>query len=168
MTGGPRPSLARRLATAVAWRAFVSVAYTTGLTLLIPFVALRIVPEELGRVPVATSPVLLWLAAGLVGAALLVRLRATGSLGSSLGALGWHTFVPGLIGLLVALFGREPVLARLARVLPRFEEVRPAAEIYLDRVVPQVLYLTVGFFVAGLVLLVLGRWLTPRPPAGPS
>lgn len=166
VSGARRPGLARRLAAAVAWRVYVSVAYTTGLTLLIPFVALRIVPEELGRVPVGTSPVLLWLAAGLVGSALGVRVWATRALGGSLSALGWHTFLPGLVGLLAAGFGREALLARLARVVPRFEEVRPAAELYLDRVVPQVRYLTVGFFVAGVVLLALGRWLAARPPAG--
>jgi hypothetical protein len=147
---------------------FVSLAYTTGLTLLIPFVALRIAPAELGRVPVASSPVLFWLAVALVGAALVVRLWATRSLSGSLSALGWHTFVPGFVGLLVGLFGREPTLARLATVVPRFEEVRPAAELYLDRAVPQVLYLTVGFFVAGILLLLLGGRLAPRhPPPAP-
>ena len=52
--------------------------------------------------------------------------------------------------------------------MPRFEEVRPAIDLYLDRAVPQVLYLTVGFFVAGGLLLVLGSRLTPtEPAAGP-
>ena len=39
---------------------------------------------------------------------------------------------------------------------------------YLDRVVPQVVYLTVGFFVSGVLLLVLGSRLAPsRPSARP-
>ena len=51
--------------------------------------------------------------------------------------------------------------------MPRFQEVRPAIELYLDRAVPQVIYLTVGFFVAGALLLILGSRLAPtRSPAG--
>jgi hypothetical protein len=147
---------------------FVSTAYTTGLTLLIPFVALRIQPAELGLVPVGTSPVLLWLAIGLMTAALLVRLWVTRSLSGTLKALGLLTFLPGFIGILFTLFGREVLLARFAETVPRFQEVRPAVELYLDRVVPQVVYLTVGFFVAGVLLLLLGSRLAPRGPTGRS
>jgi hypothetical protein len=154
------------LAGAVAWRLFVSTAYTTGLTLLIPFVVVRLQPEELRLVPVGTSPVLLWLAIGLMTAALVVRLWMTGSLSDSLRALGLLTFLPGFIGILFAIFGREMLIARFAETVPRFTEVRPAIELYLDRVVPQVLYLTVGFFVAGVLLIFLGGKLTPREPSG--
>ena len=49
---GPAP-LVERVAGAIAWRLFVSAAYTTGLTLLIPFVALRLQPADLNLVPVA-------------------------------------------------------------------------------------------------------------------
>lgn len=153
------------VAGAVAWRLFVSTAYTTGLTLLIPFVALRIQPAELQLVPVGTSPVLLWIAIGLMTAALVVRLWVTRSLSGTLRALGWLTFLPGFIGILFAIFGREMLLTRFAETIPRFQEVRPAIELYLDRVVPQVLYLTVGFFVAGVLMLLLGSRLTPREPS---
>ncbi len=156
------------VAGAVAWRLFVSAAYTTGLTLLIPFIALRIQPAELQLVPVGTSPVLLWLAIGLMTAALIVRLWVTRSLGGTLRALGMLTFLPGFVGILFTLFGREVLLARFAETIPRFQDVRPAVELYLDRVVPQVLYLTVGFFVAGALLLFLGSRLTAREPAGRS
>jgi hypothetical protein len=147
------------LTGAVAWRLFVSTAYTTGLTLLIPFVALRLQPAELGLVPVGTSPVLLWIAIGLIAAALVVRLWVTRSLSGTLRALGLLTFLPGFLGILFALFGREVLLTRFAETIPRFQEARPAIELYLD--VPQVLYLTVGFFVAGVLLLVLGSRLAP-------
>jgi len=165
---GARPSLARRATGAVAWRVFVSLSYTAGLTLLIPFVALRILPADLGHVPVASSPTLLWVAIALIVIAFLVRLIATRSLSGTLSALGWHTFVPGFIGLLTGLLGRDAVLGQLEARIPRFEELRPAVEIYLDRAVPQVLYLTAGFFVAGVLLLVLGSRLAPRrrPGAG--
>lgn len=159
--------LVGRVAGAIAWRMFVSTAYTAGLTLLIPFVALRVQPAELQLVPVGTSPALLWIAIGLMTSALVVRLWATRSLGGSLRALGLLTFLPGFIGIFATLFGRETLLNRLAETLPRFQEARPAIELYLDRAVPQVLYLTVGFFVAGVLLLLLGSRLTPRrPPAG--
>ena len=159
--------LVERVAGAIAWRAFVSTAYTTGLTLLIPLVALRVQPAELKLVPVAMSPVLLWLAIGLMAAALIVRLWVTRSLSDSLKALGLLTFLPGFIGILASILGRDWLLNRFAGTVPRFQEVRPAVELYLDRAVPQVIYLTVGFFVAGVLLLVLGSRLTPqRPPAG--
>jgi hypothetical protein len=165
---GDAPPLVGRVAGAIAWRVFVSVAYTTGLTLLIPFVALRVQPAGLELVPVATSPVLLWVAVGLMAAALVVRLWVTRSVGGSLKALGSLTFLPGFVGILCALFGRELLLRRLAETIPRFEEVRPAVELYLDRTVPQVIYLTVGFFLAGAILLLLGSRLTPRQPPARS
>ena len=156
------------VAGAIAWRAFVSTAYTTGLTLLIPFVVLRVQPTELRLVPVGTSPALLWIAIGLMASALVVRLLVTHSLSGSLRALGFLTFLPGLIGILCTLYGREVLLTRFAQTIPRFQEARPAIELYLDRAVPQVLYLTVGFFVAGVLLLLLGSRLASRqPPAGP-
>jgi hypothetical protein len=149
------------LAGSIGWRLFVSAAYTTGLTLLIPYIVLRIQPEELRLVPVGLSPVLLWVALGLMAAALAVRLRATHSLSGSLRALGFLTFVPGFLGILFTLFGRETLLSRFAETVPRFQDVRPAIELYLDRAVPQVLYLTVGFFVAGIMLILLGGRLAP-------
>ena len=155
--------LVERVAGAIAWRVFVSTAYTTGLTLLIPFVALRVQPAELDLVPAAMSPVLLWVAIGLMVAALIVRLWATRSLSGSLRALGMLTFLPGFVGILASIFGREWLLNRFADTVPRFQEVRPAIELYFDRAVPQVVYLTVGFFVAGVLLLVLGQ--PARPDA---
>ena len=152
------------VAGAISWRAFVSAAYTTGLTLLIPFVVLRVQPTELRLVPVGTSPALLWISIGLMASALVVRLCVTRSLSGSLRALGLLTFLPGFIGILCTLYGREVLLTRFAATIPRFQEVRPAIELYLDRAVPQVLYLTVGFFVAGVLLLLLGSWLAPRRP----
>ena len=160
--------LVGRVAGALAWRLFVSTAYTTGLTLLIPFVLVRLQPPELDLVPVGTSPVLLWVAIGLMVTALIVRLWATGSLSGSLRALGMLTFLPGFIGILVSIFGREWLLNRFADTVPRFQEVRPAIELYLDRAVPQVVYLTVGFFVAGVLLIFLGSRLAPARPAGGS
>jgi hypothetical protein len=162
MSPADRKPLAGRLAGALAWRVFVSLSYTTGLTLLIPFVAVRLLPAEFRLVPVGTSPALLAIAVGLILGALVVRLWATRSLSGSLKALGWMTFAPGFVGVVVALLGRETLLARLAERVPRFEDARPALELYLDRAVPQVRYLTVGFFVAGVALLLAGSWLTPR------
>jgi hypothetical protein len=161
-SGGSAP-LVKRVAGAIAWRVFVSTAYTTGLTLLIPFVVLRLQPEDLKLVPVGTSPMLLWVAIGLLVVAFIVRLWATGSLSDTLKGLGFLTFLPGFVGILVWLFGRDWLLNRFATTVPTFEEVRPAIELYLDRAVPQVAYLTVGFFVAGVLLLVIGSRLAPRP-----
>jgi len=162
MSAGSTP-LVGRVAGAIAWRVFVSTAYTTGLTLLIPFVALRLQPAELDLVPVGTSPVLLWVAIALMVTAFVVRLWVSHSLGDTLKGLGFLTFLPGFIGILVSIFGRDWLLNRVATTVPKFEEVRPAVELYLDRAVPQVVYLTVGFFVAGALLLVLGSRFAGRP-----
>ena len=156
------------LTGAVAWRLFVSTAYTTGLTLLIPYVVIRLQPEDLKLVPIGTSPVLLWVALALMGAALVVRLWATHSLGGSLRALGFLTFLPGFVGIVCMLFGREALLSRFAETVPRFQDVRPAIELYLDPAVPQVLYLTVGYFVAGAALILLGSRLAPTKPSARS
>jgi hypothetical protein len=161
---GPAP-LAGRVAGAIAWRLIVSTAYTTGLTLLIPFVVLRLQPADLKIVPGGASPVLLWVAIGLMVGAFVLRLCATGSLSDTLKALGMLTFLPGFVGILVTIFGREWLLNHFAATVPRFQEVRPAIELYLDRAVPQVVYLTVGFFVAGVLLIVLGGRLAPSAAA---
>ena len=149
----------------IAWRLFVSLAYTTGLTLLIPYVVMRLQPPDLKLVPVGLPPAVLWVAIGLMVAALVVRLRATGSLSGTLRALGFLTFLPGFMGILFTLFGRETLMNRFAETVPRFQDVRPAIELYLDRAVPQVVYLTVGFFVAGAVLIFLGSRIAPRAPS---
>src|SRR5262249_53333881 len=111
MTEDGSTPLVGRVAGAIAWRLFVSAAYTTGLTLLIPFVGLRIQPAELKLVPVGTSPVLLWLAIGLMVSALIVRLWVSRSLSDSLKALGLLTFLPGFVGIFVWLLGREWLLS---------------------------------------------------------
>ena len=162
--GGAAP-LAERVAGAIAWRLFVSTAYTTGLTLLIPFVVLRLQPEDLKLVPVEASPVLLWVAIGLMTAAFIVRLVVTRSLSDTLKALGMLTFLPGFVGIVVAVFGRDWLLNRFADTVPRFHEIRPAVELYLDRAVPQVVYLTVGLFLAGVLWLVVGGRLAPSSTA---
>lgn len=156
------------VAGGLAWRLFVSASYTTGLTLLIPYVVLRLQPEDLKLVPVGMSPVLLWVALALMGAALVVRFWATRSLGGSLRALGFLTFLPGFVGIVCMLFGREALLSWFAATVPRFQDVQPAIELYLDRAVPQVLYLTVGYFVAGAALILLGSRLAPRGPSARS
>src|SRR5262245_18707988 len=99
-------------------------------------------------------------------AGLIVRLWMTRSLSKSLKGLGWLTFLPGFVGILAAFFGRDWLLSRFEATIPRFPEMRPAIELYLDRAVPQVVYLTVGFFVAGLLLLVLGSRLAYRVDVG--
>jgi uncharacterized protein (DUF1330 family) len=117
--GGSAP-LVERVAEAIAWRLFVSTAYTTGLTLLIPFVAVRIQPADLNLVPVEMSPVLLWLAIGLMASALIVRLCVTHSLSRSIKALGLLTFLPGFLGIVAAY-----VIVDLAVTDPgRYDESR--------------------------------------------
>ena len=155
--------LVRRVAGAIAWRVFVSTAYTTG-------------PDAPDPVRRAARPARRARARARrdVAGAPVGRDRADGrrarraGLGdaarwaSSLKALGLLTFLPGFVGIVFSLFGRESgSSAGSARRCRSFEEVRPAVELYFDRAVPQVAYLTVGFFVAGVLLLVLGSRMAP-------
>ncbi len=156
----------QRLAQHIAWRLFISTVYTAGLTLLIPAVLLFILPESAGIVPPVASPTLLRSAAIMVGASFLVTVWFTHSVARSLTALGRLTFIPGLIGVGLAIFGRDMALSYLARTVPRFEEVKGLVDLYIDRAVPHVLYLTVGFFVLGAILLVLGAKIGGHAAAG--
>lgn len=148
-----------RLASTAAARLFVGAVYPTGLTLLIPLVLVRLAPASLDVAPAGSARALAWAAGVMVAASLLVSLSYTRSLAGSLKSLGRLTFAPGLLGLVFSVSGREAVLAYLGRTLPRFAEVEGLVALYLDRAVPSVRYLTVGFFVVGALLLFAGRQL---------
>jgi hypothetical protein len=145
-----------RLVGSLAGRLVVGVAYVAGLVLLIPLVVVRMFPAEAHLVPAGTSPLLAWVAAGLVLLALVVQLGRSSSVGAALVGLGWLTFLPGAVGLIASLLGRDTLLDTLAGLLPQRPEARSLGELYLDTAVPRVRYLAVGFFVLGLLLLLAG------------
>ena len=145
-----------KLAQQIVGRFFISTAYTTGLTLLIPLAILRVFPADLGVVSPGTSPTLVWLAAGMVVLSFFVRVWSSHSVGGALKGLGGLTFIPGFIGLLLSIFGRDALLTHLARTVPRFPQVKDVLELYIDRAVPRVRYLTLAFFVLGVILLLAG------------
>lgn len=155
-----------RLVGWLATRLFVSVAYVAGLVLLIPLVVVRLFPAEADLVPPGLSPLVSWVAAALVLSAFLVQLRRARSVGDGLVGLGALTFLPGTVGLLVSILGRDALLDALERALPRVRQARAVAEVYLDSAVPRVRYLAVGFFGLGLVLLVTGDRLRAAARAG--
>jgi len=107
-------------------------------------------------VGMSTSTTLLWTAIALVLASVALTLIFTASLGRSLKMLGRVTFIPGFLGLVFTIFGRDIVLLYLASTVPAFVKIQQAVTFYLDTAVPKVRYLTFGFFMLGALLWLLG------------
>jgi hypothetical protein len=147
-------------------RAFVGIAYPLGLTLLLPLPLLTLLPAEVASGSAAQASLVGGVAAALVVGSLLASLAYTHSLGGSLKTLGRLTFLPGLVGLLLWVAGREPALDYAARVLPGFRRIEPVALAYVDRAVPSVRWLTIAFFCVGALLLLAGDRLAHRGTAG--
>jgi type IV secretory pathway TrbD component len=145
----------------------VGVAYPLGLTLLLPLPLLLLLPPDAVVGPAGSAPLIGGVATALVVASLLASLVYTHSLAGSLKTLGRLSFVPGLIGVVFWVVGREAVLGYAARVVPGFREVERAAQLYVDRAVPSVRWLTLAFFAVGVLLLLLGdrlaHWGSRRP-----
>lgn len=145
-----------RLIANVGARWYVSAVYPAGLALLIPLVGLWLFPERADLPAPGNTQVLGWTVAVMLGSSFLVSLIYGHSVGGSLKALGWLTFLPGVLGVILSIYGRDAALAYLARTVPRFDTVQDLVMLYLDRAVPTVRWLTVGFFVLGALLLVAG------------
>lgn len=156
MERGVRKPLLERLTTYVVWRLTVGILYISGLTLLIPYLFLFVFPQDLNVISSGASSALLWTAIGLVVVSLLATVWLTASLGGALKMLGRVTFLPGLLGLVFTMFGRDMVMLYLAGTLPAFEKVQGLLSFYVDTAVPHVRYLTLGYFVLGVVLWLLG------------
>lgn len=156
MERGAKKPLMQRLAENVVWSVIVSLLYIAGLTLLIPLVFLFVFPQEMDIVSPSTSPILVWTAVGLILASFFITLTFKKSLGGALKSLGRVTFIPGLIGLVFSLVGRDLVLLYMAGTIPGFNQLKPLLSLYLDNAVPHVRYLTLGFFVLGVVFWLLG------------
>ncbi len=156
MERGVRKGLVRRIVEHVAWRLFISVVYITGLTMLIPFIFFVVFPSDLGVVSSSTPTTLVWTAASMIIISFFVTLAYQKSLGRSLKALGRVTFIPGLIGLVFSMFGRDLLLLYFAGTNPAFVQIKQLIELYIDTAVPRVRYLTFAFFVLGMVLWLVG------------
>ena len=148
--------VAQHVAEHIGWRVFISLVYITGLTLLIPSVFLFVFPSELNIVSPATSAVVVWCAVAFILLSIVVTVILRKSVGAALKALGRVTFIPGLIGLVFSLIGRDVVLLYLAGTVPNFPVVRETLTLLIEQAVPHVRYLTVGYFVLGLVLWLVG------------
>ena len=157
-----KKGLLERAVENVMWRLFISIVYITGLTLLIPFVFLFVFPESMDVVSPALSQALVWAAVCMVVVSFVVTVRYRKSVGVALKSLGRVTFIPGLIGIVFSMFGRDIILLYMAARIPAFEQVRELVELYLDNAVPKVRVLTFGFFILGTVLWLLGDKMMSR------
>lgn len=151
-----RPGFFERVVSDIAWQFLVAIVYMGGLSLLIPAAFLYVFPSELKIVSPATSPTVLWTAVVLVLAGFFITLYHTKTIAKAFKSLGRITFIPALIGLVMSFFGRDIVLLYLAGTLPGFAKIQTILTAYLDNAVPRVRYLTLSFFVLGVVLWLIG------------
>jgi hypothetical protein len=156
MERGAKKPVVQAVVGHLVWRVLMSLLYITGLTLLIPFIFLFVFPEDSGVVAPVSSPILVWTAVVMVVISVLVTLAYRKSFGAALKSLGRITFIPGFIGLVFSIFGRDAVLLYLAGTVSGFQKVQNLLTLYVDNAVPKVRYLTLGFFVLGIVLWLMG------------
>ena len=127
----------------------LSILYVAGLTLLFPFLYFLALPG-------ATSPVILAVAAVLIVLSFLGFLWQEGRLGRALKSLSKITLIPGIIGVLFSLLGREIFVNY---VKAKFAAPDPVMSLFIgniDQAVPKIQALTVVYILLGVFLWFLG------------
>ena len=152
----PKQGIIERVMSDIVWRFIVAIVYVGGLSLLIPAAFLYVFPPELKILAPTTSPTILWTAVIMVLAGFFITLYHTKTIAKAFKSLGRITFIPGMIGLVMSFFGRDLVLLYLAGTVPGFTRIQMMLTAYLDNAVPRVRYLTLSFFVLGIVLWLIG------------
>ena len=127
----------------------LSFVYVTGLTLLFPFLFFLSIPG-------ATSPILLTTALVLVVVSFFGFVWQEGKMGAALKTLSKITLIPGMIGVMFSLFGKEVVVAYVQSnlLVPAF-----FMEIFisnLESAVPKIRVLTVVYILLGIFLWFIG------------
>jgi hypothetical protein len=123
--------------------------YLTALATLIPFGALLAtsgfthIPEYLHNVPISAL-----ILVGIAVAVLFVHYR---SVAHTIASLGWMTFLPGLGGLLLLVFGKVQIFAWLERFFAGTALEPFIAAIY--NAMPQVWLFVIGYVVLGYIFI---------------
>ena len=129
--------------------------YMFGLSLIIPFVlSLALVPETIWRTPInLISGAIILILIGFWG-----LLSVEKDLGRTLKFMGLATLIPAFISLFLSLFGEQLILSYLKNIyhVPFTKEILSLIEIYIEKTIPKFGFLTIGYFLLGLLLYVLG------------
>jgi hypothetical protein len=124
---------------ALVLRYLAQAAYFAGLMALVPLVI----------IPTAKSPTYVSAAMGLIIFAILILFIQKGSLGLTIRTLGRLTTFSGILAVLFLMFGREASVNFVSGVS---SVLAPLIRGYIEKSVPSVWLLALGFLIIGIVL----------------
>ena len=133
----------------------VRLAYITGLTLLIPFIFLFLLPTDGVTLWQGTPPTLLIIATVLILVSFVIMFWHKQNMSRTFKALGLMTLIPGLVALLFALFGREAIFAVMQKYIFA-PGVETAITLYLNQAIPRIRILTISYMFLGLLMWLMG------------
>jgi hypothetical protein len=145
---------AGRKAVELMYRAFFKSCYLVGLSFLIPFILTYALPEageEWYKVPL----IFFFLALFLVMFSFYGLLWRHKRIGKTFKSLGFMSLVPGLIAAMVATIGRQKLVQAVLAVHGG-ESTLAALNFYIDRTVPKIKVLVLGYIVIGLFFYWVG------------
>ena len=131
----------------------VSIAYIAALTFLLP---LLLIPSTL----FSQVPTIVYICVGVIILCALLLLWLKGDFGSALISLGLGTLIPGILGILFAVFGEEKFLGYLGQFVS-ISEVEPLIG-YVTANVPKLWIITAGYVLVGFLLYNWGSKITRR------
>ena len=134
------------------------VMYVTGLTLLIPFVFLMLLPElPEGQIFwFSVTPAIFSFSTALIIISFVILFWRQRRIGRTLKSLGLITLIPGAAGLMLGLLGRKAIFNFLSSAIVGFETVEPVINFYLDNAIPKIMLLTVSFIFLGILMWLMG------------
>ncbi|MBI4145081.1 hypothetical protein HY493_02640 [Candidatus Woesearchaeota archaeon] len=127
----------------------LSILYVTGLTLLFPFLYFLALPG-------ATSPILLVTAVVLVVLSFFGFVWNEGSINKALKTLSRITLIPGMIGVLFSVFGRDVILGYIQSKFVATPSIFTFVISNLETAVPKIRVLTVVYILLGIFLWFIG------------
>lgn len=136
-------------------RYFFKFLYTLGLVFLLLFLSTTKAPSELGlwqgtpAMLAGIASVLLII--GVVG----VYFSCQRAWGKTLRSLGLWTLLPGVIGILISVYGVNLIYSFMEGLVS-LDVAKPIIDGYIIRRVPQIFILTIAYIIIGLFLYISG------------
>ena len=129
--------------------------YFFGLTFLLAFLLTKSIPAQLGMFKSAHQ-VLLVVSISMVIIGLFGMLYSKHDFTKTLSALGRATLVPGLLGVIISITGKDIVIKMVERSI----NIKPIKELLilsLDKASSQVWMLTLSYIVIGISLYIVSK-----------
>jgi hypothetical protein len=137
-------------------RVLVHLSYITGLTLLIPFLFLLLLPADGVVLSQSVPPLLLIMSLLLIFVSFVIMVWHKRRVDSALRSLGLITLVPGGIAVFFSFFGRDAIFLLLERYVFA-EGLEALIMLYVDQTIPKVKILIWVYVFVGLLLWLLGH-----------